>query len=474
MEFLNAPEYFFARLLFERALAALYLVAFVVAFNQFPALLGEKGLLPVKRFLNKVPWQHAPSIFHLHYSDKFLKILCLLGIMVCALLILGLSGWLHPLAHMGLWLGLYFLYLSISNIGQTFYGFGWETMLCEAGFFMAFMGPEWSTPSWIPIVALRWMLFRTELGAGLIKIRGDSCWRDLSALYYHHETQPMPNPLSRHFHHLPRFVLKAGVVFSHFVQLIVPFGLFLPQPICAISGIFIILHQLVLIVAGNYSWLNWLTVTLGILAIPDLSIKNDLVVLGHWQQAVLMSMGVLTLYLSVQPFKNFFSHQQKMNYCWNRFSLVGAYGAFGSVTKKRYELIIEGSLEEGTWKEYEFKGKPGSIKRRPFQYAPYHLRLDWLMWFLPFSVIAEKNQVYVLRHEEWFLRFLQQLLQHNQTVLKLISVNPFPELPPKRVRVRYYLYRFSTKDEFRASGDYWKRELMGEYLPELSLDDFSG
>lgn len=473
MEILSADQYFWARLIFERSLAFIYCIAFIVALNQFPVLTGEKGLLPVTRFVNRIPYKHAPSLFHFHYTDNFFKWFCWLGILLSGALVLGASSWLHPLVHVLIWLSLYFMYLSITNVGQIFYGFGWESMLCEAGFFMAFMGPEWMKPSWIPILILRWMLFRTEMGAGLIKIRGDSCWRDLTALYFHHETQPMPNPLSRYFHFLPKIILRGGVIFSHFVQLIAPFGLFLPQPVAGIAGSLIILHQLVLIAGGNYSWLNWLTVVLGFLAIAT-PVKNvALAPIPLWFELIQITLGIGTLILSYKPFMNLISRRQKMNYCWNRYNLVGAYGAFGSVTKKRYELVVEGSMDRVGWKEYEFKAKPGDLKRRPPQFAPYHLRLDWLMWFLPFSVVTDGRQVYVMEQEEWFLRFIQRLLMNDKNVLKLIRMNPFPEAAPEFVRVRYYEYHFTDNKEYKLSGNYWKRELVGEYLPSLTLDDFS-
>ena len=167
------------------------------------------------------------------------------------------------------WLLLWALYLSIVNVGQSFFGFGWESMLLEAGFFTAFLGPSHIRPSVLPILILRWMLFRTELGAGLIKLRHDPCWRDLTCLFYHYETQPLPNPLSWYFHRLPAAFQRASVVFSHFVQVIVPFGLFAPQPFASIAAVLIVFHQLWLIVSGNYSWLNWLTAILGVAGFSD-------------------------------------------------------------------------------------------------------------------------------------------------------------------------------------------------------------
>jgi hypothetical protein len=244
------------RLLVQRGIAAIYFIAFLSAYKQFPALLGERGLLPATFFINRVSFKTSPSLFHWRNSDRFILATAGAGICLSLVTLSGLSEMAHPILSALIWLAMWFLYLSFVNVGQTFYGFGWESMLLEAGFFAAFLGPTLSVPSPIPILILRWMLFRTELGAGLIKIRHDQCWRDLTCLFYHYETQPLPNPLSRHFHHFPKFVHRFSVLFSHLVQLIVPFGLFAPQPYAAIAGVLIIVHQLLLIVSGNYSWLT--------------------------------------------------------------------------------------------------------------------------------------------------------------------------------------------------------------------------
>src|SRR5437588_6206803 len=257
------------RLLFQRALAAIYLIAFIVVLRQFKPLLGERGLLPAPHFLERVNFHDAPSLFCWRYSDRLLDAVAWVGLLRSAAALLGLSEMGPIWLSLTTWLILWFLYLSIVNIGQKFYGFGWESMLLEAGFFTAFMGPVRTRSSVIPVLILRWMLFRTEFGAGLIKLRHDRCWRELTCLFFHYETQPLPNPLSWYFHRLPQHMHKFSVLFSHFVQLIIPFGLFAPQPFTSIAGGLIILHQLLLIVSGNYSWLNWLTVVLGVTAFSD-------------------------------------------------------------------------------------------------------------------------------------------------------------------------------------------------------------
>lgn len=461
------------RLLFQRGLAAIYLVAFVSALNQFRPLLGEGGLLPVTRFLARVPFRKAPTVFHIHYSDRFFAIVARIGIALAVVALIGLSEAGPVLLSSAVWLVLWVLYLSIVNVGQTFYAFGWESMLLEAGFFAMFLGPARVEPSMLPVLALRWMLFRTELGAGLIKLRHDSCWRDLTCLFYHHETQPLPNPVSWYFHRIPKPMLRAGVVFSHLVQLVAPFGLFLPQPVCAIAGVLIIIHQLVLIVAGNYSWLNWLTVILGITAFSDSFLLAVVPIdvppaapRSSSNQLVLDAMAFVTLALSVKPALNLFSRNQLMNYGYNPFHLVNAYGAFGSVSRERYEIVVEGAAdEEGTeWKEYAFKAKPGDPKRRPKQVSPYHLRLDWLMWFLPLGGFPEI----------WFLRFVEKLLQGDREVLALLRENPFSDHPPRWVRARMYEYRFTDPGERAATGAWWARKDVGEFLRPVSLTTPTG
>ncbi|HEX5656001.1 MAG TPA: lipase maturation factor family protein, partial [Polyangiales bacterium] len=417
-----------ARLVLQRGLAAIYLLAFASALNQFRALLGERGLLPVPAFLARHRFREAPSIFQLGYSDRRFAIVAWLGIALSLLALCGVSERGPIGLSLLVWLVLWVLYLSIVNVGQAFYGFGWESMLCEAGFFACFLGPAHVAPSPIPILLLRWMLFRVELGAGLIKIRHDSCWRDCTCLYYHYETQPLPNPLSRLFHRLPKPLHRVSVMFSHFVQLAVPFGLFLPQPYAIVAGGLLVFHQLLLIVSGNYAWLNWLTVVLG--ASTLVGDQRAYVARPFAFDVVLYVLLAVSVALSYQPTLNFFSRRQRMNFSYNPLHLLNAYGAFGSVTRERYEVIVEGAAEGAGWRAYELRAKPGDPKRRPRQFAPYHLRLDWMMWFLPFTANVAQDQLYVLRHDRWFLRFVRKLLEGDAQTLALLRANPFPEQPP--------------------------------------------
>lgn len=472
MDWLQAPDYWLSRLIIEHALGAIYFIAFLVAANQFRPLLGEHGLLPVPVFLKHVSFMQAPSLFHLKYSDSLLLAVAWSGVGLSLAVVVGLIDVAPVWISMLVWFALWVLYQSIVNVGQIFYAFGWETLLLEAGFLAIFLGSGATVPAWPLILLFRWLVFRVEFGAGLIKLRGDRCWRDLTCLYYHHETQPMPNPLSWYFHHLPKPLHRVEVIGNFFAQLIVPFFLFAPQPIASAAGVVIVLTQGWLVLSGNFSWLNFLTMALAFSAFDDRTLLlvlpvhvPHLIPLPLWWQWLLVLMTVLVVILSYRPVLNLISPHQLMNTSFDPFHLVNTYGAFGSVTKKRYEIVVEGTAdptgsEEG-WKAYEFKGKPGDPKRRPPQFAPYHLRLDWLMWFAAMES--------PFRHQ-WFIALLMKLLEGDRAVLKLLRSNPFSSRSPVAVRARLYLYRYSSQSERRANKTWWTRTDEGEYLAPLRLD----
>jgi Lipase maturation factor len=469
MGWFSAPEYWLGRLVLERGVAAIYLIAFVAAALQFRALIGEHGMLPVPRFLAGQSFWRTPSIFHLRYSDRLFAGASWLGAAVSAAIVAGVAD-LAPLwAAMAMWLTLWVLYLSIVNVGQAWYAFGWESLLLETGFVMIFLGNDRVAPPLLTLWMARLLLFRVEFGAGLIKMRGDRCWRDLTCLYYHHETQPMPGPLSWFFHHLPKPLHRVEVAGNHFAQLIVPFGLFAPQPVASVAAGIVVITQLWLVASGNFAWLNWVTIVLAFSAIDDASVRMS--VHPAWSAPPLWFVGLVAafagavLFMTYWPVRNMLSSHQRMNMSFNPFHLVNTYGAFGSIGRVRREVVIEGTEDERltpqtVWKEYEFKGKPGAVRRLPRQWAPYHLRLDWLMWF------AAISPGYA---EPWLTPLLQRLLRNDRPTLRLLRHNPFPDSPPRYVRAQLYQYRFTTLAELRRDRAWWHRALIGQYARPMTL-----
>jgi hypothetical protein len=474
VDWLSDPGYWSSRLVFTRGLALVYLVAFVAALRQFRPLIGTRGMLPVPRFLARTPFRRAPSLFALHWSDRFFAAVCWVGTACSAAALAGLVDRVPLWAWMAVWALMWALYLSIVNVGQIWYGFGWESLLLEAGFLAVFLGPAHVTPPTLVLWLLRWLLFRLEFGAGLIKLRGDPCWRDLSCLRYHHETQPMPNPASRWFHHLSPRLHKIEVLANHATQLVVVWGLLLPQPVATGAALLVIVTQGYLVVSGNFAWLNWLTLVLAT-SVVDGRVWEAVLPLEPpaqpaspaWHQGLVVVAAAGLLALSWRPARNLMSRRQRMNASFDPLHLVNTYGAFGSVTRTRYEAVVEGTDDphpgpDTAWREYEFRGKPGDVRRRPPQVAPYHLRLDWLMWFVGI------DPGYGSR---WLPAFLRRLLEGDRATLRLLRRSPFPpDAPPAFVRVRLFRYRFTTRQERRETGAWWTRTPAGVLVDPVSLD----
>lgn len=472
VDWLAAGDYLFAREVLQRGVALVYAIAFVAVLDQFRPLLGERGLLPAPAFLARVPWRLSPSLFHWRYSDRLVLTVAWVGLALAVALVAGLPQQGPPWAPMVVFLLLWALYLSVVNVGQVFYGFGWESLLLEAGFLAAFLGSSRTPPPLTIVVAFWWLVLRLELGAGLIKMRADPCWRDLTCLYYHHETQPMPGPLSRCFHRLPRPVHQVEVAANHVTQLLVPVLLFVPQPVKTWAALAIVVTQAWLVASGNFAWLNWLTMVLAFSAVGDgaaeavgIAVPEPAGPMPVGFAVVVLAVSVLVLALSYWPARNLLSGHQAMNASFNRFHLVNAYGAFGSITRRRDEVVVEGTEaedpgDEAAWQEYEFKGKPGDPRRRPRQYAPYHLRLDWLMWFLALGSAAQHR---------WFVRFLVRLLEADTATLRLLHRDPFAGRRPHWVRARVFRYRYATRAERRQTGAYWVRREIGQLVGPQDL-----
>jgi hypothetical protein len=314
-----------------------------------------------------------------------------------------------------------------------------------------------------------------EFGAGMIKWRGDRCWRELRCMDYHHETQPMPNPLSWAFHRLPRWVHRVESMGNWVAQLVLPFGLFLPQPFATVAAVLMIGSQLYLVVSGNYAWLNWATIVVMTAAIADPVLQAVVPNLATvppeaftaapaWFTLAVIALTIVVAVLSINPVRNLLSPRQAMNASFNSLHLVNTYGAFGSVTRRRYEVIVEGSAAESPtesdWLEYEFKARPGPVRRLAPQVAPYHLRLDWLMWFIPLSPRYAQG---------WFLKLLMRLLEADRPTLRLLRRSPFGDERPRWVRARLFHYRFSTWRQLRETGAWWQRTFAEDLVPPLRL-----
>jgi hypothetical protein len=480
---ITPARYQLTRFVFLRSLGLIYFVAFLTLVEQWRPLLGSDGLLPVGSFLERVRAQigssagafwRLPSLFWLSSSDAVLHVGVWLGLGLALCVVAGFAN--APLLA-----ALWALYLSFVHVGQIFYGYGWETLLCETGFLAIFLVPAWSPRPctdgvpWPVLFLLRWLAFRVMFGAGLIKIRGDECWRALTCLDFHYETQPQPNPLSAAFHHLPPSVHHFGVLFNHFAELVVPFGVFGPKRVRYAAGSVIILFQICLILSGNLSFLNWLTIVITLSCFDDdvfralapkrarARLRLAPAPLSRARRVVTTLLIVGVGVLSLNPVVNLLSPSQRMNASFDPFDLVNTYGAFGSISRERNEVVLEGTADDARapnarWLAYELPCKPGDPLRRPCVAAPYQYKLDWQLWFASFSSAGR---------EPWLIHLVAKLLEGDRVVDSLFAVQPFHGRKPRFVRALLYRYQFTAAGEV----GYWRRSLLGEYLRPLALDD---
>jgi len=488
-------SWWLSRLVFLRLLGLIYFFAFLCLANDVLPLIGSDGLLPADSYVNWVqqrtggPWAaiaKSPSLFYLGISDGLLQGLAWLGVGLSALLLIGF-------ANVPLMVSLWALYFSFVSVGQRWFHFGWESQLLETGLLAVFLVPLLDprplpkrSPPPRPIIWLSWWLvFRIMLGAGLIKLRGDPCWQELTCLDFHFETQPVPGPLSRWFHELPQGLLHLGVLGNHVAELLVPFLLIGPRTVRHIAAAALIAFQLTLIVSGNLAFLNWLTLLPCLLCFDDRLLARILprrlvaqagrriesgVTLPRLGKLAVLGYTLVVIWLSLPVVANLLSNEQSMNRSFQSLRVVNTYGAFGSVGDTRWEIILEGSADkqltdESRWREYVFKCKPGPLDRRPCLITPYHYRLDWLAWFA--GLEAEHGQG--VRRESWLPHLIWKLLVGEEQVMELLDHNPFPEDPPSWIRVQRYTYEFAPSGN--EEGLWWQRELVGPHLPPLSTDD---
>jgi hypothetical protein len=483
----SADTYWLTRFVLLRWTGFVYLVAFYVAARQLAPLVGAEGLTPASLFFHQVSEQLGgswsgfmalPSIFWWNCSDTWLRVVPWIGVVISCVV---LAGYANALMMAVLWI----FYMSIVHVGQGWYGYGWEIQMLEVGFLAIFLCPLLDArpfplrpPPWQIIILFRWLIVRIMLGSALIKLRGDSCWTDLTALYYHFETQPIPNPISRWFHFLPHPVLQFGVIWTFVVELGAPWFAFGPRWPRYIAGALIVSFQLTLIVSGNLSFFNWLTILPALACFDDrfwrkiaptfltsYAVEAQLAAKpSRAMNGVVWAVTALVAVLSIQPALNLLSPHQAMNTSYDPLHLVNTYGAFGTVGRERPVIIFEGtdSADPATaadWKEYPYVGSPWDPKLSPPFIAPYQPHLDWQLWFAAMATYREYP---------WTLNLVWKLLHNDPAMLGLFAGNPFPDHPPRYIRAVLYIYHFAKPGN--PEHVYWTRDRLGLWLPALSAD----
>jgi predicted DCC family thiol-disulfide oxidoreductase YuxK len=490
------PTYFVARRWFLRAVGLIFLIAFVSLWVQIDGLIGSNGITPVREFLPAARAQLGdralsilPTLCWFNSSDAFFHFLCGGGVILSLVLIVGIAPALSLV-------GLVAFYLSLTIAGQTFLSFQWDILLIEIGFLSIFLAPWrlWPKRGVDPPVSraalflLKVLLFKLLVMSGVVKLTsGDDSWWDLTALDYHYWSQPLPTVIGWWADQSPEWFKKFSVAFCLVVEIIVPFFIWAPRRLRLIAGGLLVFLQIMIAATGNYCFFNLLTIALCLLLIDDAVWRQENGTFTrlreatarqadrrykHWDRLSNYAAAiviVLTLPLNVRVIYSAFEPEAEWSQLLGRmyaraetFRIVNGYGLFRVMTKDRREIVIEGSADGIDWQPYEFKWKPGDVNRAPGWCAPHQPRLDWQMWFAALGSY---------RQNPWFVQLVTSLLHGKPQVAALFERNPFPQNPPSYVRAALYRYRFTTAEEHRETGAWWKRQELGEYLPSVSLED---
>ncbi len=443
--------------LFWKALGMIYFFAFASIGSQVLGLFGREGVLPAARFLESVSagYREVPTLFWLNASDRMLQAGWIGG---CFFSLLIFHGLLRRTALLLAWL----LYLSFVSIGQDFFFFQWDLLLLEAGFLAIFLG--WSRlMDWL----FRWLLFRLVFLSGLVKmLSGDPTWRNLTALQFHYQTQPLPTPVAWYVHQLPAWFhhWAAGLMLG--IELIVPFLIFAPRRLRLLAIVPLAGLQFLILLTGNYAFFNWLALALCLFLLEDRDLRfpsmpKQAPRLGRY---CAVAASLLILPLSFYQLLRQYGPVPGLTNPIESFGIANNYGLFAVMTTTRPEIVIEGSNDGVLWQEYEFPDKPGDLQRRPPWVAPHQPRLDWQMWFAALGTPRENP---------WMVNLLARLLRGSPEVLRLLARNPFPNAPPRYLRALIYDYKFTNLPQYRATGAWWSRELLGIYVRPVSLADLS-
>jgi hypothetical protein len=496
------PSRLIPRWLFLRALALIYFSAFYSLAFQIGGLIGPDGILPASSYLQAVAhslagWQrfwYAPTLLWISSGNHMLSALCWAGMLASLLLVLNL--WPR-----GMLVVCFVCYLSFVAAAQDFSGYQSDGMLLEAGFIALFFAPSGLRPGLGPshppsrasLFLLQWEWFRIYFESGAVKLLShDPQWRHFTAMDEYYQNGPLPTWIGWYVQHLPHW-FHAGTVYATLaLELGLVWMLFLPRRFRIICFFIVTPWELGVILTANYTFLNYLVLSLGVLLLDDRCVLGILP--EKWRTMLTASPPVATAGLPVESN----SRKEKLRHAWRSarlavstvmlalvfyatttqliwmfvrlplpstplvalepFRIANRYGLFAVMTRGRYEIEFQGSNDGQNWLTYPFRYKPQALDQPPRIYAPYQPRLDWNLWFA--SLGAWREYPIVPNTEV-------RLLQNDKDVLALLAGNPFPQQPPKQVRTVLWQYWFTSMGEKRSTGAWWRRQWLGLYAPTL-------
>ena len=494
------------RWIFLRALGLIYFSAFFSLVFQIRGLIGAPGILPSNEYLKAVAHQFglarlwfAPTLLWFSTGPHMLGAICWVGMIASLLAVFNL--W--PRATLFL---CFVCFLSFVSAAQDFSGYQSDGMLLEAGFISLFFAPPGflpglgraHPPSRASLFLLQWEWFRIYFESGMVKLAsGDSEWRNFTAMDEYYQNGPLPTWIGWYVQHLPHWFHAFATGATLGLELGLVFMLFLPRRWRIVCFFIVTAWQIPVILTANYTFLNYLVLVLGFLLLDDRFLLR--IMPERWRVYINQRTGVppeknvksqdsdssLPRRGSLRPLQALRLSLTSVMLIWifyattaqmiwivfprlplptspvaalDPFRIANRYGLFAVMTRGRYEIEFQGSNDGQTWVAYPFRYKPQDPSERPRIYAPYQPRFDWNLWFA--SLGSWRENLIVPSTEE-------RLLAGSPDVLALFAGNPFPQAPPQQVRALLWQYWFTTTEEKRATGMWWKRKLIGLYAPVL-------
>ncbi len=500
----TGPSRLLPRWLFLRALGAIYFSAFFSLIFQIRGLIGPQGILPANTFLEAVAqalghWQriwYAPTLLWWSSSNGMLNALCWVGMIASALLIFNF--W--PRAMLAI---CFVCFLSFVSAAQDFSGYQSDGMLLEAGFIALFFVPPGLRPglgrthpaSRASRFLLQWEWFRIYFESGAVKLlSGDPQWRHFTAMDEYYQNGPLPTWIGWYVQHLPHW-FHAGTVYATLaMELGIVWMLFLPRRWRIVCFCIVTPWEIGVILTANYTFLNYLVLALGVLLLDDRfvssiipakwrthlateasnpeqpsadSIPTHSLLHRFWQPVKLSVISVMLAWI-------FYVTTAELIWMFTSvplptspvsalepFRIANRYGLFAVMTRGRYEIEFQGSNDGQNWTPYPFLYKPQALNEPPRIYAPYQPRFDWNLWFA--SLGSWRDYPIVPNTEV-------RLLSNDKDVLELFAANPFRDKPPSQIRAVLWQYWFTTMEEKRKTGLWWRREDLGLYAPTLERE----
>jgi hypothetical protein len=508
---------FASRWIFLRALAVFYFSAFYSLLFQIKGLIGPRGILPAQRFLAAVQGEvgslrfwYAPTFFWFSSGQHAMMAVTWLG------LIASVAAFCNLWPRFSFFICLV-CFLSFASAAQAFSGYQSDGMLLEAGFLALFFAPRGFLPGWgiasppsrASLFLLQWEWFRIYFESGMVKLlSGDPQWRNYTAMDEYYQNGPLPTWIGWYVEHLPHWFHAASVAGTLGMELAVVWMLFLPRRMRLICFFIVTPWEIGVILTANYTFLNYLVLALGFLLLDDRSVRwllparirttlpepavqkdvhqepDSLSILnateGAGAEAPPKIRGSVLYFKTVQLFVAsvmltwvaYATTAEMIRMEWpdlplptapivalEPFRIANQYGLFAVMTRGRYEIEFQGSNDQLNWTPYLFRYKPQALNEAPRIYAPYQPRFEWNLWFASLGDWQQNNLVPLTE---------ERLLENDPDVLTLFRGNPFGQSPPRYVRAVLWQYWFTTMDEKRRTGNWWKRNLMGLYAPALT------